>query len=183
MSKYGKIIILCIPGICITLIALLVATIALAQTSLPGNYLYGIKTMSENVRLALSFSNTDKIKTHISIAKEKINELEELSVKNVSGNLIEKTEIIFNENQLKAKEYIKDHDDNSKVIEWNKNLNENLDRNNAALLTIMENIPETNQEGIKEAIEKSKNIHKNYAAPDTNIKQLQKEPKKQEKKD
>ncbi len=104
-----------VPAAVITLAALAVGTVATAQVSLPGSPLYGIKTSTEKVRLAIAFTPEMKAKTHLSIAAEKLTELEKLSAKGVSGNeqagekveKMEKVEENFEKHQDQAKGYIK----------------------------------------------------------------------------
>lgn len=53
-------------------------TVAAAQLAVPGDNLYKIKTLSEDVRLALAIPEKTKIAVHYQIIEEKIREVEVL---------------------------------------------------------------------------------------------------------
>jgi len=52
-----------------------------SQGSIPGDGLYPIKTLTENVRLATSFDKESKTKTQLAIAEEKLKEIEKLQTR------------------------------------------------------------------------------------------------------
>ncbi len=126
-----------IPAVIIAVSALFGGVVALAQVSLPGGALYGIKTATEHVRLAAAFTDKSKAKTHLSIAKDKLTELETLSEKNASTEVLEKTEKAFNDNQAKSEGYIlKQEKGSSMAVKLNKILDDNRARNKAVLSVI-----------------------------------------------
>jgi len=56
-------------------------TVVASQKSIPGDALYPVKQVTENVRVAAAFSKIDKAKVHLSIAEEKVKEIEKLEEK------------------------------------------------------------------------------------------------------
>ncbi|MBI2334345.1 hypothetical protein HYU96_00940 [Candidatus Daviesbacteria bacterium] len=52
-----------------------------SQGSVPGDGLYPVKTLTENVRLASSFGQESKTRTQLAIAEEKLKEIEKLQVR------------------------------------------------------------------------------------------------------
>ena len=53
-----------------------------AQSSIPGDFLYGIKTLSENVRLALTFDAQSKAELESQFNLERLQEIEQLLQQN-----------------------------------------------------------------------------------------------------
>lgn len=53
-------------------------TVAASQASIPGDVLYPVKKVTENLRVATAFSKEDKAKVHLAIAEEKVKEIEKL---------------------------------------------------------------------------------------------------------
>lgn len=62
----------------VTLLSLGSGTVAAAQLAVPGDNLYKIKTLSEDVRLALAIPEKTKIAVHYQITEKKIREVEVL---------------------------------------------------------------------------------------------------------
>lgn len=62
----------------VTLLSLGSGTVAAAQLAVPGDNLYTIKTVSEDVRLALAIPEKTKIAVHYQITERKIKEVETL---------------------------------------------------------------------------------------------------------
>ncbi len=60
-----------------------------SQGSVPGDGLYPVKTLTENVRLASSFGEENKTKTQLAIAEEKLNEIEKLQERGTDENIAE----------------------------------------------------------------------------------------------
>ncbi len=52
-----------------------------SQKSIPGDALYPVKGITENVRVAAAFSKINKAKVHLDIAEEKVKEIEKLEEK------------------------------------------------------------------------------------------------------
>ncbi|MEX2028118.1 MAG: DUF5667 domain-containing protein [Candidatus Curtissbacteria bacterium] len=52
-----------------------------SQGSVPGDGLYPVKTLTEDVRLITSFGEEGKIRTQLAIAEEKLNEIEKLQAR------------------------------------------------------------------------------------------------------
>jgi len=154
-KTYNRGFIFLVPAIIIGVTALLGGTVAAAQVSLPDSPLYGIKTATENVRLAVAFTDESKAKTHLSIAKEKVDEIEKLSAKNASADLLEKTEARFADNQSKARGLIQSQSNGSDVAQLNKSLDEIGARNQAVLTVVLTKVPEQAKAGIQNALERS----------------------------
>lgn len=154
-KEYNRGFIFLAPAIIIGVTALLGGTVAVAQVSLLGSPLYGIKTATEKVRLAVAFSDESKAKTHLSIANEKISEIEKLSAGGAPADLIEKTEAKFVDNQLKARGLIESQGNGSDVAQLNKSLNEISARNQAVLTVVLTQVPEQAKVGIQNALERS----------------------------
>lgn len=53
-------------------------TIVASQVAVPGDRLYPVKTLTENIRLATSFGEDGQARTQLAIAEEKIREIEKL---------------------------------------------------------------------------------------------------------
>ncbi|MBI2019865.1 hypothetical protein HYS94_00380 [Candidatus Daviesbacteria bacterium] len=64
-------------------------TVAASQKSLPGDALYPVKKVTENVRVATAFSKQGKAKVHIAIAEEKVKEIEKLEEKGKTDQIAE----------------------------------------------------------------------------------------------
>lgn len=141
------------PAVIVAVVALLSGTVAAAQVSLPGSPLYGIKSATEDARLAAVFTNESKAKTHISIAKEKVRELELLSSIDAPVDVLEKTEAKFLDNHSRAEALVKD--DTSGADELNKALDEIGTRNQVVLTAALAKVPAEARKGILNALEMS----------------------------
>ncbi len=64
-------------------------TVAVSQSSIPGDALYKVKQVTENVRVATAFSKKDKAKVHLAIAEEKVKEIEKLDEKGETDKITE----------------------------------------------------------------------------------------------
>ena len=62
----------------VTALSFGLATVATAQLSVPGDTLYGLKSMSEEVYLSLAVTDTARAKAALSIAESKLSEIQEL---------------------------------------------------------------------------------------------------------
>jgi hypothetical protein len=67
-----------LQAIVVTLVSISVGTVAASQLALPGDTLYGVKTASEQVRVRVAINPSDKVRANISIAEEKLKEIEKL---------------------------------------------------------------------------------------------------------
>ncbi len=141
------------PAVIVAVVALLSGTVAAAQVSLPGSPLYGIKSATEDARVAVVFSNENKAKTHLSIAKEKVRELELLSSIDAPADVLEKTEAKFLDNHSRAEALVKD--DTSGADELHKALDELGARNQVVLTAVLEKVPSEARKGILNALEMS----------------------------
>lgn len=158
-KTYNRGFIFLVPAIIIGVVALLGGTVATAQVSLPGSPLYGIKTATESVRVALAFTNKSKAKTHLSIAKEKVSEIEALSTKVTSADIFEQTESRFADHQSKARGHIEIEGNGSDVAQLNKSLDEIGARNQAVLNVVLTQVPEQAKAGIQNALDRSQKGH------------------------
>ncbi|MES2953572.1 MAG: DUF5667 domain-containing protein [Patescibacteria group bacterium] len=149
-----------VPAVIIGLVALMGGTVATAQISLPGSPLYGIKTATERARLAIALSDENKAKTHLSIAADKLRELEELSDKNASLETIEKVEASFEENQSKAKGYIGSREKEVDAPKLSQKLDDNSVKNEEVLTLVHDKAPEQAKPAFKNILERVKGNHK-----------------------
>lgn len=72
------------------------ATVVVSQSSIPGEVLYPVKKVTENIRVATAFSNQDKAKVHLSIAEEKVKEIEKLEEKGATDEILEAAQELEN---------------------------------------------------------------------------------------
>ena len=145
MNIHFKGFILLLPAFLITVGALGVATVATAQIVLPGNPLYGIKTTTNTMRLAVAVTEEQKAKTHLSIAAVKIDELERLHKNNSSSDILAKVEEQIEQNQIRAQEKISFTKDDKKRDGLVHRINLNAAKNNK----ILSDIKQKNTEGQK----------------------------------
>lgn len=71
-------------------------TIAASQGSVPGDALYPVKKVTENVRVATAFSKQNKAEVHIAIAEEKVKEIEKLEEKGKTDKIAEAAQNLKN---------------------------------------------------------------------------------------
>ncbi len=92
-NKKGFIMFL--PAIIIGFIVIGTTTTVGAQSALPGDFLYGLKTTTEQIRIKLAVTEKDKLKTYIAINKEKIDEVKKLDDKGAEEEKIQIAEDKF----------------------------------------------------------------------------------------
>jgi hypothetical protein len=155
MKTNNRGFVLLLPAIMISIVALVGGTVATAQVALPDSPLYGIKTATEKVRLSIAFDDEKKAKTHLSIAKEKLNEIEWLLLKEGRSDLVEVAEVSFEENQLKARKYIDEEKDTSAAARLNQKLEENGIRNINVLQNVYAKVPAEAQPAIQRVIDRA----------------------------
>lgn len=128
-----------------------------ANNSVPGEPMYGIDTALESFQVATSFSDTSKAATHLTIAQEKLAELQALQAK---GRPAEHLAI--------AAERLADHQDKAgiriaaaegkgkDVDDLKARLEENSARQQQVLADALNRVPEQAQPAIQKAMEASR---------------------------
>lgn len=127
-----------------------------SQGSIPGDVLYPVKEVTENVRLTTALDNVSKAKTHLAIADEKLNELEKLQARGASADKIVKALEKMEANKQKADEETeKAQAEGKDVEELVAKLQANLERQQAVLIKVLDQVPEQAKEAIQRALENS----------------------------
>jgi hypothetical protein len=144
-----------IPSIIIGIATLLGGTVALAQVSLPDSPLYGIKTASERVRLAVAFSDDIKAKTHLSIAREKVKEIEKLAQREIVAKPLEKAEANYVLHRERARGYVEKKNEGQDTDQMSDSLDIIDSRHEAAMEELLPKLPQAAQERIKDNLDKA----------------------------
>jgi hypothetical protein len=118
----------------IAIFALCVGTVAAAQVALPDSPLYGLKTTIEEFRISIAQTEETKAKTYLSIAEEKLSELEAMSAGSAAqGFQIEKVKEKLEQSQKNAQAHITRSEDKPKTQKIKKEIKENKDRSEAVV--------------------------------------------------
>lgn len=145
-----------IPAIIIGLVALGGGVVAASQNAIPGDALYGLKTATEKVRVALSFTNSEKAKTHLSITLEKLEEIEKLHSQGASAKHISDAAKLLKEHQEAAVEEVgQSGETGQNAVDLAKRLQTNSEQQQNVLSDVLNKVPETAKESIQHAIESS----------------------------
>ena len=161
-----------IPSIIIGFLAVGSGIVAVSQNASPGGTLYGVKSATQKARLALSFTQSEKAKTHLSITLQKLAELEKLQNTADAIQLISDTAKSLQEHQDAAIDAF------DKSIEKSKNpaedlvnkLQKNSELQNAILKDLLNKIPDSAQEIQKATDSSSKGLQKAQNAKELNEK-------------
>lgn len=144
------------PAIIIGLVALVGGAAAASQNAIPGDTLYGLKNATEKVRVVLSFTHSEKAKTHLSITLEKLEEIEKLHSKGASAQHISDAAKSLQKHQDAAVEEVDQSDDNGKdATDLANRLQTNSEEQQNVLSDVLHKVPEAAQESIRHATESS----------------------------
>ena len=132
-----------------------IATTVAAQESIPGDTLYSVKEITDEIRVATQFSEEGKINTHLVIANEKTQELEKLEAQGASPEHIAtaikhlgKHHAIVEEHTARTHTHSKEH--------LPQNAHSQLQYHQDILNDVLIKAPEHTKEAIQHAIEASK---------------------------
>lgn len=116
-----------------------------AENSLPGDLLYPVKvTVNENVRTALSLSETGKVKWEAKVAERRLEEAEQLAVQGkLSEDMVSELEEKFDKQSEKVQKRLarllkKGALSSEALIELNSNFQASLEAHNSILLRLRE---------------------------------------------
>ncbi len=132
----------------------IVTTVA-AQESIPGDTLYSVKEITDEIRVATQFSEEGRINTHLDIANEKTQELEKLEAQGASPEHIAtaikhlgKHHTIVEEHTAKTHTHPKEH--------LPENTHSQLQYHQDILNDVLTKAPEHTKEALQHALEESK---------------------------
>ena len=144
------------PVIIIGLVALAGGTVAASQNAIPGDALYGLKNTTEKVRTVLSFTHSEKAKTHLSITLEKLEDIQKLQAQGGSGKQISEAAKSLKDNQDAAiQEFNQSGDTGQDAIDLTKRLQTNSEQQQNVLSDVLNKVPEAAKESIQHAAESS----------------------------
>ena len=145
-----------IPAIIVGLVALSGGTVAASQNAIPGDTLYGLKNATEKVRTVLSFTHSEKAKTHLSITLEKLEEIQKLQAQGGSGQQISEAAKSLKENQDAAvQEFNQSGDTGQDAIDLAKRLQINSERQQNVLSDVLNKVPVAAKDSIQHAADSS----------------------------
>lgn len=128
-----------------------------SQAAVPGDALYPVKELTENVRVATALSEEDKAKVYLVIAEEKLKEVEKLTQKGAPVDRIEDALERLEENQSKGLEKAQEAKSKGKSVDDVVALIEaNRDRQQAVLTGVLEKVPEQAKDAIRRSLENSR---------------------------
>lgn len=146
-----------IPLIIAAIAALGGGTVVASRNAAPGDTLYGVKTATEKVRVALALNDKNKVEVKLSIAEDKLKEVEKLMKRGDSAEDV-------NEAVDNLKEVEDEVSDDIDKVEWDgkdtaeltAKLKANLERQQEVLKGILSKVPPQARDAIKRALENSK---------------------------
>ena len=145
-----------IPAIIIGLVAVGGGVAAASQNAIPGDVLYGLKNATEKVRIALSFTHSEKAKTHLSITLEKLEEIERLRTRGDSAQHISDAAKSLKEHQDAAvEEFNQSGDKGQDATDLTNRLQMNSEQQQNVLLDLLNKVPEAAKESVQHAAESS----------------------------
>lgn len=121
-----------------------------SRNSLPGEPLYRVKNLTDDFRLLTSRSPEEKAKVYLSIANERLAEVEKLQAKGASDDLVAAALESYNQNQQKATRILgeaKSSDEQKKAVE---ELKQNSENQQKVVKKVLERVPEA----VKKTVEK-----------------------------
>lgn len=128
-------------------------TVAASQKSIPGDALYPVKKVTENVRVAAAISKKDKAKVHLDIAEEKVKEIEKLEEKGKTEKIAETAQNLEDsqDQALELTETIKSEGEN--VDELAERLEVQTKRQQLVFTKISPKIPVQVGESLRKSLE------------------------------
>ncbi|MDP2648246.1 MAG: DUF5667 domain-containing protein [Candidatus Yanofskybacteria bacterium] len=144
-----------IPAIIISLVAVGGTAVA-SQNALPGNPLYGIKTVAEKIQVAITPGNHNKAEVYMEIAGEKLGEIEKLQTRGALTDRITEVTERLQENQNKALEHADQAKASGKDVgELIVMLQSNFERQQQVLSRVLGEVPDQAKDAIREAMQNS----------------------------
>ena len=152
-------------GIGIALLGGGTVTASVANNSVPGEPMYGLDTAMESFMIATAMSDTSKAAAHLTIAQEKLSELQALEVKGKAAEHIAKAAEKLAEHQEAAGVKVADAKAQGKDVEAiTQRLQENSARQQQVLMDVAARVPEQAQAAVQKAMEASAKGLSNAAA-------------------
>lgn len=132
------------------------STVAAANNSVPGDKLYGLDTALESLQVATSLSDTSKAATHLTIAEEKLVELQVLNANAQSEDKIAKAaEQLAKHQDGAGVDVAKAQGEGKDVEKIIERLRTNAARQQSVLQGVIEKAPEQAQDALAKAMEAS----------------------------
>ena len=145
-----------IPAIVIGLVAIGGGVVATSQNAIPGNVLYGLKNATEKIRTVLSFTHSEKAKTHLSITLEKLEEIERLrSQKDPAQHISAAAESLKKHQDAAIEEFNQLNSKNQNSSDIINKLQINSEQQQIVLVDLLNKVPEAAKQGIQNAIDSS----------------------------
>lgn len=158
-------------------------TVAASQKAIPGDALYPVKKVTENVRVATAFSKQDKAKIHLAIAEEKVKEIEKLEEKGKTDKIAEAAQEL-EESQEEALELTQDiKSEGQNVDELVELLEVQSGKQQIVLTRISNNIPQQINESLAKSLEQFREQLKVIVESDEEDEKEEEEDTKQEEAD
>ena len=132
-----------------------IATTVAAQESIPGDTLYSVKEITDEIRVATQFSEEGKINTHLTIANEKTEELEKLEAQGASPEHIARAAKHLEKHHTRVEGHTaKTHTHSKEHLP--QNAHSQLQYHQDVLNDVLTKVPEHAKEAIQHALEASK---------------------------
>lgn len=127
-------------------------TVVASQKSIPGDVLYPIKKVVQNVKVATALSEKDKAGVHLAIAKEKVREIEKLEEIGRVDKIVETAQSLEDsqEEALELVQVAKSEGEN--VSELTALLKTNLVKQQAILTKVSAKVPEQARQAMLESL-------------------------------
>ncbi len=130
--------------------------VAASSDDVPGDVLYPVKQAAESVKVAAAFGDESEARVHLDIAETKLDEVEQLVADRAPADKIDDALSQMEEARSKAEEKTEGaRADGKDVAELQERLEQNLERQQAVLTGVLEQVPEQAQPAIQRAIEAS----------------------------
>lgn len=145
-----------IPLVALVIVGMVSAsgvTVVASQKSIPGDVLYPVKKVVENVKVATAFSEKDKAKVHLAIAEEKVKEIEKLEEVGRVDKIVEATQNLQDSEieALELTQVAKSKGQNTTELE--SFLQAQIDRQQIVLTKVSDQISEQARQAILEYLE------------------------------
>lgn len=129
---------------------------AAAQGSLPGEPLYGVKQATEGIRLAVARSDADKADLHLAFAERRASEAAELAQRGKSQEAHEAAEG-YQKHVAAVEADLEQEKAHGKDVEkLVAKFQEHLERHEATMTRVLDQVPDQAKEAIQQAMEVSR---------------------------